>query len=78
MLAFARDPGAPEPERVGPYRVLSAHRLPGSGAEFSLADTGFFDVTGWAYSPGGPPKSVPHQLTYTHVGGDWYEFVQTF
>jgi hypothetical protein len=78
MLAFARDPDATDPKRVGPYRVLVAERLPGAGAQFSLEDTGFLDVTGWAYSPGGAPRSVPHEITYTHVAGDWYEFVQTF
>lgn len=77
MLAYARDKAADEPDRVGPYKVLSAVRLPGDGARFTLKGTGFLDTTGWAYSPGGAPRSVPDDVTYTRISGDWYEFVQT-
>lgn len=76
MLAYARDPSAPEPQRVGPYTVLRADRLPNDGARFHLKGTGFLHTTGWAYAPAGAPPSVVDDITYTSIGGGWYTFVR--
>jgi hypothetical protein len=78
MVAYARDPAAPEPDRVGPYEILRADRLPNDGARFQLKGTGFLDSTGWAYSPAGAPPSVVDDITYTSIGNGWYTFVRRF
>ena len=78
MLAYALDPAAAEPDRVGPYAVQDAEKLPGGTVLFRLKGVGFLSNEGWAYSPDADPQPQPDGITFSWIGGDWYTFVETF
>ncbi|GAB3256763.1 hypothetical protein [Kineosporia babensis] len=77
MMDFVSDPQAPAPEKAGVFQVLSAERSPDGTARFMLADTGFIDGTGFAYSPYRAPQNSSEEL-YEHITGPWYAWTQRF
>lgn len=69
--------GHDDPRQVGDLDVSSvAHREDGV-VIVSDADSGlFFRMSGWAYSPPGPPTFDPgvRGLEVTHLDGPWYSY----
>jgi hypothetical protein len=77
MTEFAQDASAPAPGWVGPYALDQAEHLPGGGARFLIAGTGFLDPSGFAYSPDGPPP-VLGEDSYQHLSGPWYQWTESW
>jgi hypothetical protein len=75
MLDFASGSVDQAPERVGPYEVFWAGRLPGGEVRFAIAGAGDSEYkSGFVYSPRGEPQSGGHG-TYKHLSGPWYTWV---
>jgi hypothetical protein len=74
MLAYAGDPRAVAPRRIGPYPVEQAEHIPGGGAKFIVKGPGILNRYGFAYNRSGPPEKTVPEDEYRHLGGDWYEW----
>ncbi|WP_157240525.1 hypothetical protein [Catenuloplanes japonicus] len=75
MMRYAA--GADTPARVGPYPVERAERLPGGGARFMIAGTGFLDGSGFAYAPDGVPPRIGED-TYRQLSDGWYLWTESW
>jgi len=85
MLAYAEDPSAAAPARVGPYRTVLVERLDEGGARFlvAAADSPFTEA-GFAYAPTGRPAGTVtdgagtrYRDRYRPLGGPWYVWTRT-
>jgi len=56
--------------RIGFWDVTTVERIRG-GMRFLVADTGFLDPAGFAYSPNGTPEVIGEDY-YAHYAGPWY------
>jgi hypothetical protein len=66
-----------EPRWIGLYPINRAEAIPG-GARFVVADTGFVDLCGFAWSPEGEPANVGGEDRYLHFHGDWWTWRESW
>lgn len=69
--------GQENPRQVGALEVWSVSHRDDGVVLVSDADSGlFFHMSGWAYSPQGPPTFNPgfRGLEVNHLDGPWYRY----
>lgn len=69
--------GSTERGWIGLYPVERVERI-SNGMRFLIADGGFIDRFGLAYSTGGPPEGVAGTDEYEPLGGGWWRWVERF
>lgn len=70
-------PSAPCPDRIGSYRVFGCYTA-GSDTFFATPG-GFLDTVGFAYLPEGVPATSDDRLiTFEHLNGPWYTYVEAW
>ncbi|MFC4062311.1 hypothetical protein ACFOWE_28760 [Planomonospora corallina] len=73
-VSAGSEPGDGGDRRVGLYPIASVDRA-GNAVLLEVADTGFLDRHGFAWSPSGaPPEGEGSSYSYVHLHGPWYEW----